>query len=245
MDYHARQARLAALEPRYVARLRTALLRSVERAVSAHEQGATGALAASFVTTAEVVAVLQKLYVECGSTEAALQYDALTPTTKALAPPAALSNWAGRLKKFITTEGAAAVKGITETTRKLVRSVLNESAAAGDGIAVAAKKLRAHVAELAPERAVNIARTELNAAANIGSLLGAEATGLTLEKFWIATPDGRTRPDHVAANGQGAPLQGGWFVVGGYRCRYPLDPLLPPSERCRCRCAVGYRKPLL
>lgn len=244
MDYHARTARLTALEARYIKPMRRALVLSAEKAVEMHLAGASPELAASMVTTARVIEVLQKLYVACGTTEAALQYDELTPATKALAPPAVLSRWGQRLKQFITTEGAQAVRGITETTRKIVKQALIDSAAAGEGVAEAARKLRQRVAQLAPQRAVRIVRTELVAASNVGSLLGAEATGLPLEKFWIATPDGRTRPDHARANGQGAALQGGFFTVGGYRARYPGDPLLPASERCNCRCAVGYRKPL-
>ncbi len=244
MDYHARIARLTALEARYIKQMRRALVVSAERAVAAHLAGASPELAAAMVTSARVIEVLEKLYVTCGDTEARIQYEELTPATKALAPPAVISRWGQRLRQFITTEGAAAVRGITETTRRIVRQALTESAAAGDGIAVAARRLRERVATLAPQRAVRIVRTELVAASNVGSLLGAEATGLKLEKFWIATPDGRTRPDHARANGQGAPLQAGFFQVGGYRCRYPGDPLLPASERCNCRCAVGYRKPL-
>ena len=241
--YHAQRARLDALEATHIARIRRALLVSVERAISAHEQGATPALAASFVTTAEVVTALQRLYVDCGTGEARITYAYLTEGRKALAPPAVVSGWAGRLRRFITTEGAAAVRGITDTTRRLVRAVLNESAAAGDSIAVAAGKLRARAGELAPARAVNIARTELLSASNYASLMGAQATGLKLEKWWMATKDGRVRPSHSAADGQGAPLQDGFFTVGSYPCRDPGDVLLPASERCRCRCSLGYRVP--
>jgi hypothetical protein len=254
VDYLARTARLSALEARYSLLLRRALVRSAEKAVAMHEAGASPQLAAAMVSRTEVSQVLAQLYVACGDVEARMQYEALTGgqklvspqgiLLKAIAPPAVVSRWGQRLKQFITTEGAAAVRGITETTRKIVRSVLTESATAGDSIQVASKKLRDKIAALAPERAVRIARTELVTASNVGSLLGAEATGLKLEKFWIATPDGRTRPDHANANGQGSPLQNGFFQVGGYRCRYPGDPLLPASERVNCRCAVGYRKPL-
>lgn len=241
-SYYAQRARLEALEAKYIPKLRRALLRSVEPAAELVLAGADGIMAAALVSTKEITAVLQALYVECGTVEAQLQYDALTPAIKALAPPSTVSRWGERLKNFITGEGAAAVKGITERTRRIVRSVLNEAAAAGDGIQLAAKKLRERVAELAPARARVIARTELVSAGNYGSLLGAQATGLRLEKFWIATKDARTRIDHVNADGQGTALQDGFFQVGGYPCRYPGDVLLPASERANCRCAVGYRR---
>jgi len=239
--YYAQRARLEVLEAKYIPKLRRALLRSVEPAAEMVLAGADAALAAAKVSEKEVVAVLQQLYAECGTVEAQLQYDALTPAVKALAPPATVSSWGQRLRQFITGEGAAAVKGITERTRKIVRAVLNEAAAAGDGIEVAARKLRQQVAALAPKRARVIARTELVAAANNGSLLGAQATGLKLDKVWLATPGSRTRPEHQAADGQRAPLQDGFFMVGGEMARYPGDPLLSASMRCNCRCAIIYK----
>lgn len=241
-SYAAQRARLEALESKYIPKIRRALLRSIEPTAEMVLAGADAALAAALVSEKEITAVLQKLYAECGTAEAKLQYDALTPTVKSLAPPSTVSRWGERLRQFITGEGAAAVKGITERTRTIVRSVLNEAAALGDGIDVAARKLRQRVAELAPKRARVIARTELVSASNYGSLLGAQGTGVKLEKFWISTKDGRTRPDHANADGQGAPLQDGFFQVGGYPCRYPGDPILPAKERANCRCSVGYRK---
>jgi uncharacterized protein with gpF-like domain len=233
---------VATVEARYAARLRVALLRSIARAVAVVEAGGTAELAAARVSSTEVAAVLTALYVEAGTAAARRQYATLT-AAKAQAPPAVLLSWAQRLQGFIRTEGAAAVRGITETTRAQVRRILAQAAASGEGVAAAARALRNEVAALARARSLAIARTELVSSASLGSLLGAQATGLKLEKVWISAKDGRVRPTHASANGQGAPLQDGMFVVGGYRCRYPGDPMLPARERVNCRCTVGYRKP--
>jgi uncharacterized protein with gpF-like domain len=249
--YAAHRARLDALEPRFTPKVRRALLLSIERAVVAVEAGADAATAAAFVDDAPIVRVLQALYAEAGVLEARHTYDELTGEaksaalvlqTKEVAPPTVVSSWTSRLTRFITTEGAAAVRGITSATRRLVRTVLVEAAVAGDSVQVAARKLRQQVAQLSKERAVVIVRTELVAAGNVGSLLGAQATGLKLEKFWISTPDSRTREAHVLVDGQGAPLQDGFFVVGGEMCRYPGDPMLSAKQRINCRCSQGYRK---
>lgn len=248
--YLAHRERLDALEPAYTPKVRRALLRSIERTVATVEAGGSIDLAAALVDQKPVADALALLYVAAGVPEARITYDHLTGDakglgiqlqTKAVAPPEIVTGWGARLKRFITTEGAAAVRGITETTRKLVRAVLSEAAEAGDSVQVAARKLRQRVAEVSKERAVAICRTELVAAGNAGSLLGAQATGLKLEKWWLATPDGRTRPTHSAADGQGAPLQDGFFTVGGELCRYPGDPMLSVGERARCRCAIAYR----
>jgi len=243
-NYHAQRQRLEALEDKYARKIRVALIRSAAPAVEMLAAGAGPELAAARVSTKEIIRVLEQLYTAC-LPEAALTYDSLTEGQKALAPPALVTQWGQRLKSFISKEGAESIKRITDTTRKVIKDVLTQSAAAGDGIKVAAKKLRDRIAALAPERARRIARTELVSGSNYASLMGAQATGLRLEKAWLATPDGRTRQSHIAANGQGAPLQDGFFQVGGYPCRYPGDVLLPASERANCRCAIIFRKPML
>jgi hypothetical protein len=240
--YAAQRARLDATEAAHARRIRLALVRSVATCVAMVEAGATPELAAARVRDTEVIAALTRLYVDCGKVEARLTYNELT-TAKAQAPPEVAASWLSRLRSFIGTEGALSVRRITESTRKSVQEVLLEAAAAGDSVQVAARKLRERAAMFARRRSLVIARTELVGAANLGSLLGAQATGLKLEKFWIATPDGRTRDDHAKAGGQGAPLQDGFFVVGGERCRYPGDPMLSAKQRCNCRCSQGYRKP--
>ena len=59
-----------------------------------------------------------------------------------------------------------------------------------------------------------------------------------LEKTWIATIDGKTRPTHFAADGQRTPLTG-TFSVGHAALHYPGDPDGPPEEVRNCRCRVG------
>lgn len=244
--YSQQMARLRAAEARHTGAVRIGLIRQGEEAVAALLQlpslpDAAGVeFLAARLTSRWLLLPLENLYVRCGSREARDTYAYLTRGQKAEAPPAVVSGWGQRLRRFISTEGAAAVRGITETTRRVVRQALNESVAAGEGIATAAARLRARVAELAPQRARRIVRTELITAANQGSLLGAEATGLQLDKFWIATPGARTRPSHAAANKQTVRMSES-FTVGGLLARYPGDPLLSAKERCNCRCAIGYK----
>lgn len=238
--YAARLARLDTLELRYEPRVRRALIQGTEAAADAAAAGAAPAVAAALVRNAFLVAVLQDLYEQCGLAEANDEYDYLTRTQKAQAPAGVSAGWAARLRRFITTEGATSIRGITETVRKKVQQVLAAAADAGLGVREAAAKLRAEVATFSREQAVTIVRTELITASNVGSLMGAEATGLRLNKFWIATPGARTRPTHQAAAGQTVALSQS-FTVGGFAARYPGDPLLPAKERVRCRCSIGYK----
>ena len=244
--YRARMQRLRALEPRHAALLRTALIRQAEAVAARLEQlpavpdAAAAALLAALVAPDWLVAPLAALYVAAGVPEARLEYQHLTGGPGKAAPtPGLVAGWTSRLSRFITTEGALALRGITDTTRRVVRQVLGEAARQGSSIPQAARALRERIAALAPRRARLIARTELIAAANQGSLMGAEATGLALRKQWLATPSARTRPTHRNADGQAVGMRE-FFSVGGSAARYPGDPLLPANERCNCRCSIVY-----
>ncbi|AIK68787.1 MuF-like minor capsid protein [Mycobacterium phage Brownie5] len=59
-----------------------------------------------------------------------------------------------------------------------------------------------------------------------------------LQKCWIATIDGKTRPTHWAADGQRAPLAGS-FIVGGEALAFPADPAGSAREVRNCRCRMG------
>lgn len=240
--YAARMARMDALEARYEPRVRRALIQGCEAAADAVAAGASPPVAAALFQNRFLVAVLEQLYEQCGGAEAREEYDYLTSTypQKAQAPPAVATSWLSRLKRFITTEGATSIRSISETMRKKVRGVLVTAAEAGMGVAEAARELRKEVATFSRQEAVTIVRTELISASNFGSLLGAQATGLKLRKFWLSTPGPRTRPAHREADGQTVGLNDS-FTVGGFMARYPGDPLLPAAQRIRCRCSQGYK----
>lgn len=100
--------------------------------------------------------------------------------------------------------------------------------------------LRVHAGgQLALPRARTVARTEVNGASNAGAFAEIAFLGLDGTQEWLATSDGRTRPDHANADGQTVPL-GGSFTVGGWTLRYPGDPAAPASEIVNCRCTTAY-----
>lgn len=59
-----------------------------------------------------------------------------------------------------------------------------------------------------------------------------------LQKIWIATLDGKTRPSHWAADGARVDLDHP-FIVGGEPLMYPADPSGSPAETYSCRCRMG------
>jgi Phage Mu protein F like protein len=93
-----------------------------------------------------------------------------------------------------------------------------------------------------PNRATVIARTETIGALNAGRFDAFRAAAETepeivFEKIFLATDDARTRPSHVAADGQRVPV-GQSFTVGGADLRFPGDPMGPPQEVIQCRCTL-------
>lgn len=102
--------------------------------------------------------------------------------------------------------------------------------------------LTASGSELWPNRARTVARTEAHSAVMAGAYAGAvrdaEARGDPAPfKAWLSTRDSRTRPDHVAADGQRTLLTSP-FIVGGAQLRYPGDPRGPADTVIQCRCSM-------
>jgi SPP1 gp7 family putative phage head morphogenesis protein len=91
-------------------------------------------------------------------------------------------------------------------------------------------------------RARTIARTEVVSATNGASddaAHVAHANGVPMRKQWLATRDSRTRPTHVAADGQTVAMDQE-FSVGSSTLRYPGDPNGAAEEVVNCRCTTLY-----
>lgn len=93
-------------------------------------------------------------------------------------------------------------------------------------------------------RAELIARTETVAANNQGALASwsalADSAQVTATKTWLATPDGRTRPEHADANGQTVGIKDS-FIVGGEAISGPGDG--SAANVCNCRCTLTFDIP--
>lgn len=64
------------------------------------------------------------------------------------------------------------------------------------------------------------------------------------KRFWIATRDERTRPDHLALpqiNSKGVAMDKPFALPLGGTIRFPHDPQAPASETINCRCTLAVR----
>lgn len=118
------------------------------------------------------------------------------------------------------------------------RTELLDGTRAGESVA----QLRDRVVgatDLAAPRAEVIARTEVNAAANAGSVEEMRALGLRATKTWLASGGARTRASHAEADGQTVALDEP-FEVGGLSLDFPGDPGGDPGETINCRCTTTF-----
>lgn len=148
--------------------------------------------------------------------------------------------WADFILKYLAEESGLLIRRITVGTLAVVRAVLIEGIEEGLGIEPLARRMRQRAGQFSRRRAVRIARTEVISASNAATRAGAIATGLTLQKVWLATTtDGRTRQSHLDAHAEyhANPIDlDDIFYVGGYPCDYPAASNLPAHERIHCRC---------
>lgn len=136
-------------------------------------------------------------------------------------------------------EATNRLSGIGDAAWSEARAAIHELMGTGFGREETKQALQ-RVLAVSEFRADTIARTELGGAANAGVQHAGDtlaAAGFAVAKEWFAQHDPRTRPTHVAADGQRVPLDG-FFTVGGYEMSRPHDPMGPAEEVVNCRCTM-------
>lgn len=149
--------------------------------------------------------------------------------------------WLGAVLRWVRDTTAEKIDGITETTRQLLKSDIQQAIEAGASTFNLQNVITAAYQGFSTYRAERIARTEVVAASNLGSVAAAKATGLTLRKKWLSTADPRTRDTHRAVNGQTKNMEEP-FSVAGSRLMFPGDSTLgaSPGQVINCRCTQTY-----
>ena len=142
---------------------------------------------------------------------------------------------AGYIRQWTATK----VTQISQTTVRQIRRLIHDAELEGLGVEEIGRNIRRQIPAISRFRAATIARTETHTAANIGAQAAAEATGLNLNKEWLAAEDDRTRPDHAEADGQIVGLNE-TFTVGGIEMKEPGDPSAPPEQTINCRCGIAF-----
>jgi hypothetical protein len=222
-------------EARWVRPAAAILAREGARAAQAYLDGGEDA-ALDSVSEEDWTRYLWRVWISTVPRAGEFVTDAIEPM-KAAAPPdpfmqAALSH--------LRMNGAGRVKGITQTSKDEIGNQIRIGVQKGESRDEIAARIVKHRRSITPERAQTIARTEVHAAANYGSLVAAELVTVPMEKIWIARADARDA--HRAASGQRRALDAA-FVVGGYRMMHPGDGsfLAPAGLIVNCRCVMSFQ----
>jgi hypothetical protein len=143
------------------------------------------------------------------------------------------------------------IKGISQDMRRAINTEIR-MAALGERSTISAmqavnEKLGIPSGRQSPTggiayRGEMIVRTEVGRAYNLSNFSQQQVTAKAvpgLLKAWIATGDRRTRLTHIRAHfkysKEPIPIDQ-YFIVGGAKIMYPLDPSGPARETINCRC---------
>jgi hypothetical protein len=135
--------------------------------------------------------------------------------------------------------GQRVQSGIADAIQAQITDAIQDGYKEGHSVATVAAAIRSKTSEIAKPRAEMLARTDLNALANGGSLAAASLAGAAPFKTWTTAEDDRVRDTHQEADGQTVPIDAP-FTVGGEEAQYPGDPDLSDEEACNCRCTITY-----
>ena len=153
----------------------------------------------------------------------------------------------------INSTGMKMVEDMTTTTKKEINQILSAAFEEGQSIQATAATIESHIRHMSNVRATMIARTETIRASNKGAMMGADFTGLNLEKEWISTFDNRTRTfedshfDHKSMDGQRAaknepfgltPKQA--HFLRNELLDYPADFSGSAGNTINCRCTLAF-----
>src|SRR5690554_2839309 len=149
-------------------------------------------------------------------------------------------DWIRRVMQYLGIAINDRLDAVTLTTKNKIADILSLGIQQGMSIQDMSARIASDVGGVT--RATRIARTEVISASNLGSIEGARATELPLDKIWLATRDNRTRPDDSGADGQTVGLDE-LFTVGGSQLSFPGDwsNNADVSQLISCRCTLIYR----
>ena len=206
-----------------------------KRAAAAYEASGEGAAIAA-VDDAEWLDYLTRLWITTVPDAGKLIEPFIVAPAKAITDPLLIA-----AREWLRLNGAREASMLSNTGRRIVADQIRIGMQKGETNEQIAARIRKKYRSISPERAAAIARTEVHAASNYGSLSAASESEQALDKIWVDTPDNLTRDMHVGAGGQKKPL-GSPFRVGGEQLMHPGDTSLGASAEnvVNCRCHLFY-----
>lgn len=224
---------------RFVDEIETAITKQIDAAARAVRSG--GNIDAA-IDSEPITDVYQEAWKRAALTITGKVYNAIDATRKDFSPEQ-YTSWEDNVDRYLLQYGGDKIVLIDTYTKEWVRATVTaatqQAAELGLGTDDIANLMRDKWGELSKNRALRIAQTEMNSAANYGAKEAATASGMT-RKFWIAAGDGRERPEH-AALGRAEPIgiDEKWLLGNSYMDR-PSDPNGEGKHVINCRCQMGF-----
>jgi hypothetical protein len=191
----------------------------------------------------ETETLFNGMYVDTGGHFAEVSF----LSTKAITSDRTVATWEAMMYQYAVGQGGSSLRSIQDTNldqaHKIIEDLRNQGIEEGLSIPEIEKLIEDNILKewrkYGKWSAVRIARTEVIAASNYGSLVGAQSTGLSLRKVWLAALDGRERETHAQAmlNSQVNPIDVNQpFPVGGQYLMFPGDKSGSAENTINCRC---------
>lgn len=138
------------------------------------------------------------------------------------------------VQEFLRARAQRFAQEVNSTTWNLLQDALATAQGEGKGIPELSRIVEDIMGDRIRSTPETIARTEAIGAANGGTLLAWEGSGVVQEKEWLAALDERTRDTHIAAHGQVVPIHGNFQVGAGHGPAPGQIGLAEEDINCRC-----------
>jgi HK97 family phage portal protein len=142
-----------------------------------------------------------------------------------------------RVRDYIAKWSGEKVTQVTEFTKSVIGGIVMNVMQEEGGMDAVAKRIKEVYTDMSGYRAYRIGRTEVGGASTYGSMEGAKATGLKLQKQWLTSRDRRVRDSHTHMQDEAVDMDAKFSNGLDYPCEYGAG---RPSETINCRCTVGY-----
>jgi hypothetical protein len=139
--------------------------------------------------------------------------------------------------QMVEVAGDTSVELIQQLLRRLTPEILDRGIGAGAAQTMLRDAIQSEWHQMRYYRTERIVRTEVNRAANFGSLEGTKSLGVEMEKVWLSAFAKESRPEHMAADGQAVELDEP-FTVWDENLQYPGDPAGRAENTINCLCSL-------
>jgi len=139
----------------------------------------------------------------------------------------------------IVAAGSTSVLLIQKLCDKIIPEIVEQGLGAGAAQTMLRDKIKSAWHEAKYFRTERIVRTEVNRAANWGSLEGVKSTEIEHDKVWLSALSQNSRSWHTEADGQKRNMDDP-FDIGGEALQYPGDPAGSAGNTINCLCSMTY-----